>query len=617
MPTWVVNKTTRHRSEGCMNDNNRFSQFKKELQKALISAFPTKADLKQLVDFKLGENLETIAGGVNLTEVVYSLIEWANAQGRLDDLVNSARSQNPGNTELKSFAEKFGSWLSQTDQKFSNFSPTSQETTEQQLSKHHHQKIYPQEERFIEFTNRETEKEVIKNYLKGNYYVQVQAHAGLGKTYLLQEIARELETQEYQKIWIDFANEHKNCCFDTTLFFNEFATQAVGQKIPPIISTKDELMFQHVGPLLANLGKVVLFLDNIDRCDGKVLRWMRYKFFEEIVFYNPTLHVVTSSQKEVPELQGYNKGRSFRSVFLHRFTESDTIYQVINQVVSHSGSRQTREKQLYNKESWQQDLDVMVKGIRYITRGHPLAIERVLRYTAEHNGFTNPHFFTNHQQEICKRCLAPMLHERVLSTIDDSSKVRSAFWGLCVFRLIWPFFLKSLTQSEIWEPFSTTKRDWKEFWWASLQDTHLIENKADLFELSPVIRQLIAMVLQAENESLYQEQNQQACNEYTKLLESSFLSSAQRAIYIVEILYHTTQSGSITPNTSERFLDLLRKHLNNVMESSFGFETLIFLQDRLRHDIELREIFENQAMLNTYENLFTTIEDYINRMKEV
>ncbi|MBW4502266.1 MAG: toll/interleukin-1 receptor domain-containing protein [Scytonema hyalinum WJT4-NPBG1] len=77
-----------------------------QFQKALLSAFPTTAKLKQMVRFRLDENLEAIAGGANHSEVVFNLIEWAKAEGKPEELLIAARKDNPGNPALRKFDEQ-------------------------------------------------------------------------------------------------------------------------------------------------------------------------------------------------------------------------------------------------------------------------------------------------------------------------------------------------------------------------------------------------------------------------------------------------------------------------------------------------------------------------------
>ena len=76
------------------------------LHQALLSAFPSVVALQMLTRMGLDENLDAIAGGSNLSEIVFRLMEWATAQGRLPELIETASQQNPGNSDLKRIAER-------------------------------------------------------------------------------------------------------------------------------------------------------------------------------------------------------------------------------------------------------------------------------------------------------------------------------------------------------------------------------------------------------------------------------------------------------------------------------------------------------------------------------
>jgi len=72
------------------------------LVNALVAAFPTKADLAQMVRFGLRENIEAIAEGGTLDHVANSLVfDWADPQGKMSELFAAARSRNPGNLALR------------------------------------------------------------------------------------------------------------------------------------------------------------------------------------------------------------------------------------------------------------------------------------------------------------------------------------------------------------------------------------------------------------------------------------------------------------------------------------------------------------------------------------
>ena len=83
-----------------------------ELQQALLDAFRRPEDLAQVVTFGLDQNLFAITPDGTLEERVFALVEWAEAHGRLPDLVQAARTQNPGNPALADFATRYATRLS-------------------------------------------------------------------------------------------------------------------------------------------------------------------------------------------------------------------------------------------------------------------------------------------------------------------------------------------------------------------------------------------------------------------------------------------------------------------------------------------------------------------------
>jgi len=77
-----------------------------QLQSALISAFPSRFAVEQFVRYALERNLNTLTGDGGLIEVVFRVIECAKAEGKVAELIEKARLQNPGNPALKEFVEQ-------------------------------------------------------------------------------------------------------------------------------------------------------------------------------------------------------------------------------------------------------------------------------------------------------------------------------------------------------------------------------------------------------------------------------------------------------------------------------------------------------------------------------
>ncbi|MUH01352.1 hypothetical protein F7734_57430 [Scytonema sp. UIC 10036] len=80
---------------------------REQLKDALISAFPDKNKLEQMVSYKLDENLDAIAGGNNLVDIVYALIKTAESGGWVEKLIRGARELNRGNSKLLDFEREF------------------------------------------------------------------------------------------------------------------------------------------------------------------------------------------------------------------------------------------------------------------------------------------------------------------------------------------------------------------------------------------------------------------------------------------------------------------------------------------------------------------------------
>ncbi|GAB1541962.1 hypothetical protein NUACC21_46350 [Scytonema sp. NUACC21] len=78
----------------------------KQLRDALIDAFPNLQLLEQLLYFGLGKRLNQITQAGDLQHVGFQLIQVAESQGWLLDLVRAARKENPGNVRLEAIARE-------------------------------------------------------------------------------------------------------------------------------------------------------------------------------------------------------------------------------------------------------------------------------------------------------------------------------------------------------------------------------------------------------------------------------------------------------------------------------------------------------------------------------
>lgn len=91
-----------------MNGNNweLNGQQSKELRLALTNAFLEESILKRIVWENLNQRLDEIASGNNIGEKIYSLIDWANSEGKVRELVKAAAYEKSNNSKIQEFAQK-------------------------------------------------------------------------------------------------------------------------------------------------------------------------------------------------------------------------------------------------------------------------------------------------------------------------------------------------------------------------------------------------------------------------------------------------------------------------------------------------------------------------------
>jgi hypothetical protein len=75
---------------------------RRQLVEALLAAFDDDG-LEQVARFHLDVDLAEVAGGDNLRDVAFNLVEWATREGRTAALVDGALAENPGSPDLRRF----------------------------------------------------------------------------------------------------------------------------------------------------------------------------------------------------------------------------------------------------------------------------------------------------------------------------------------------------------------------------------------------------------------------------------------------------------------------------------------------------------------------------------
>jgi formylglycine-generating enzyme required for sulfatase activity/WD40 repeat protein len=108
------------------NPKTRPQQFQ-QIHNSLLDAYD-ELGLRHMVRLGMDVDLDRIAGGNNLRERVFNLVQWAERTGRIHDLVQVAHEHNPTNAALKKL---YDFWF--TPKIFLSYSPKDSESMRQVL----------------------------------------------------------------------------------------------------------------------------------------------------------------------------------------------------------------------------------------------------------------------------------------------------------------------------------------------------------------------------------------------------------------------------------------------------------------------------------------------------
>lgn len=78
---------------------------RKQLRETLLNAFPDEPDLEMMLLDEMSIRLNTVVGNGTYRQKVFKLVQYAESQGRLEELVRAAHQANPGNVQLRRTAE--------------------------------------------------------------------------------------------------------------------------------------------------------------------------------------------------------------------------------------------------------------------------------------------------------------------------------------------------------------------------------------------------------------------------------------------------------------------------------------------------------------------------------
>ena len=201
-------------------------QQRKRLTDALICALPRKSSLEQMLSFELNKKLDAIAGGDDLREVIFKLIEIAEAENWIDSLIFAARKSNPGNSLLKAIAEELlandrrevdtdtyqhlqtDSLITVITTEESNLKPL--ETGNECVSAVYYKGMY--------IERPPIEEKCFAAIAQPGALIRIKAAQKMGKTLLLEKLLERGRQQDYQTAKLDLKLADKSTLNDLKTF---------------------------------------------------------------------------------------------------------------------------------------------------------------------------------------------------------------------------------------------------------------------------------------------------------------------------------------------------------------------------------------------------------------
>jgi len=267
-------------------------QQRKKLANALIDAFPNPASLEQMLSFELEKSLRAIAGEGSLQDIVFRLIQVADSQGWVEDLVRGALESNSGNTTLRDVAQELllnhQIKLKETEDRNKEIVPLSKTSNrpvvdlKTKILNHSYPVMeleYP--DGYVPlnspfYIEQDGIESVYETLLKPGSLIRIKAPKLMGKTSLMTRIIAEVEKQNYQSVYLDLGGTDKSILTNLDKF-SRWLCGRVSDELTlenqvneawntNILGSNDNCTAYFKKHILAKINQhVVLALDEVDR----------------------------------------------------------------------------------------------------------------------------------------------------------------------------------------------------------------------------------------------------------------------------------------------------------------------------------------------------------------
>lgn len=278
-----ISVTKQEQEERNLNSNNAINpsqivmqingKEREQFQQALINAFPYVSKLRQMLSFELDENLDAIAMGEDYSVIVFKLIEWAEAQGKIEELLNAACKANPGNLLLRDFQEKI--FKSQSQALIIQSQKEQEKTTNtkyQQLSNYRTEIPSKQQENLLDI-NKNIDYKRLENFLKAEKFQEADLETK--NIVLFYSGKKHDEKMEIEEI--------RNLPESVLIIIDELWTEYSNQKFG--FSVQRDIWQEIISPKKGIMSRILPFKNN-EPTDSEQEKW--YKFGRYVGWRNQT-----------------------------------------------------------------------------------------------------------------------------------------------------------------------------------------------------------------------------------------------------------------------------------------------------------------------------------------
>ena len=393
----------------------------------------------------------------------------------------------------------------------------------------------------LDFANRERELQDLLNP-GSEYYIEISAPAGYGKTYLLNKLAERFTAESWRVVRL---NLNQAIAPQT----GEEALAEIGQQLnQPDIGTIDRLA-QYI---FREGLRLVFLLDGTERASSSFSAWL-----VDILLPQLEAHRLPPIEPQRVIAVGRHRVDKWHQLGQPRFElrSLSPFHAGIIQTVLTEQVRKRSDLHVQPQPDWYRD---MARDIFDLSKGHPLCICNVIRWLDARNFAVPSPVFQRDRGRIFGEQVRPVVEEHILGHVTERDTLELVCL-FCVLRGYNPNIIHWLA-TRITSTNQVISNELKEILIRSIHNslgtlgklnaTQLdgsLDTRRDIYRFDAMIRQLISLQVELENPPLFWQIHRWAADMYDYWIAGMNQpneplpippADSVQAAYMVEALYH-------------------------------------------------------------------------------